>query len=745
MKRILAVCLALALSLCAFTVPACAEVPYNVTVDVVNQIVTVYSNEDGSIVRQMICSTGTQNYATKKGTYTLQPNVKKMERQEWYAFEEGWARYATRIVSQTLFHSYLFEKNDVNTIDWDAVSQLGVRASHGCVRMYVADAYWITRNLAAGTKVKITYGCDSDFYLRKLLIMKSFSVDDGVSYADFTGITDEEGCLGYGSTGEKVKDLQKLLIERGLYSGEIDGLYDEDMVRLVKIVQGAAGMKQNGICDGEFLDLLDSDDCPQSVMGSFESGSEGAGVMALQADLLSMGLYKGGLTGVYDTATEDAVKQYQTIAGVKADGIATPSVQSGISQALDTLESKYGRGNFAIFTTEKTVSVATVTSDSKLNLRSRANTTSTIYDRIAPNEKCYVVEKGETWSKVTHNGITGWLMNKYLTFATETEYTYNYGTADDAYPAIPRVESDNGGLLRVQTVTYAVSKSKNNLIARFTPAEKGTQEFKIPTGARFRVLEEDGKWTRVEYGGKQGYVLSKYLKYETVTELAEPEKPNDPGVTSYARIKRFSNPFVYAKADPNSDMLTELIPGTRIGIMEKGADYMRVNYRGVVGYIPVKRVTLDEEEIVNDPVPYEEDQWEQLWEDDAGDDGEDRMEDGDDGEETEPADIAQDEDRDTTGYPFDLVPPEDEAGNVPADDGDDAQDAADGPVDDTVYVYVDTGTDAELNLHSAPTADGKILTTLANSTRLTVLMDMGDWLYVEIEDLTGYVMSRYCR
>ncbi|MBE5806868.1 MAG: L,D-transpeptidase, partial [Clostridiales bacterium] len=67
--------------------------PYRITVDLTNQIVTIYSNEDGSIVRQMLCSAGVQD-STPQGTFYMEPNMKdKDDRKDWYHFK-GFGVYA---------------------------------------------------------------------------------------------------------------------------------------------------------------------------------------------------------------------------------------------------------------------------------------------------------------------------------------------------------------------------------------------------------------------------------------------------------------------------------------------------------------------------------------------------------------------------------------------------------------------------------------------------------------------------
>ena len=74
----------LCLMLCLPTLPAFADerLPYAIEVDIANQIVTVYSAADGSIVRQMLCSTG-MNGGTPIGTFHLTEKGRASERTEW--------------------------------------------------------------------------------------------------------------------------------------------------------------------------------------------------------------------------------------------------------------------------------------------------------------------------------------------------------------------------------------------------------------------------------------------------------------------------------------------------------------------------------------------------------------------------------------------------------------------------------------------------------------------------------------
>lgn len=59
-------------------------------------------------------------------------------------------------------------------------------------------------------------------------------------------------------------------------------------------------------------------------------GSQGAEVTAIQEALKDRGLFSGSVTGYYGTQTQAAVKRFQKIKGLSADGIAGPQTLSAL-------------------------------------------------------------------------------------------------------------------------------------------------------------------------------------------------------------------------------------------------------------------------------------------------------------------------------------------------------------------------------------------------------------------------------
>lgn len=164
MRKIRMLALALAALLLLGALPVFAAqaegetpLPYWLGVDVVNQRVTVYSTADNSVVHRWLCSTGTSSTPTPTGIYTI-PSGRNTVRKEWYKFGNVYVKWATRVTGGIYFHSVLFSKANDNTLIGSSLKKLGHQASHGCIRMEVPNAKWISDNIAIGTKVIIHKG-----------------------------------------------------------------------------------------------------------------------------------------------------------------------------------------------------------------------------------------------------------------------------------------------------------------------------------------------------------------------------------------------------------------------------------------------------------------------------------------------------------------------------------------------------------------------------------------------------------
>ncbi len=128
---------------------------YRINVSIDEQQVYIYklqSDLSYALVRTMTCSTGL-NDATPRGVFCGTTGAGA----RWHYFEEFdcWAQYAFFIEHDIMFHSVIYSKQDETTLRQSSVTALGHPASHGCVRLSLADAEWIYTTCPAGTVVTI--------------------------------------------------------------------------------------------------------------------------------------------------------------------------------------------------------------------------------------------------------------------------------------------------------------------------------------------------------------------------------------------------------------------------------------------------------------------------------------------------------------------------------------------------------------------------------------------------------------
>lgn len=240
--------------------PAPTPIPYAITVDVRNQVTTVYGlDENGEytqIVRQMLCSTGTKYFPSDIGQFTLSGRTAR-----WCYFPEwgSHAQYWTKINSSIAFHSVIYNTVDTMDLAVSSYKNLGSRASHGCIRLTVNDAKWIYKNCGQGVVVTITDDLPSDPELKRALKLPALNQSNMLPYVTATPTAAPvyvPGTLPYelkalkkNSSGEEVFWLQSKLKELGYYNGHIGGVYLDGTVNAVKAFQKANRLEQTGSAD----------------------------------------------------------------------------------------------------------------------------------------------------------------------------------------------------------------------------------------------------------------------------------------------------------------------------------------------------------------------------------------------------------------------------------------------------------------------------------------------------------------
>lgn len=138
--------------------------------------------------------------------------------------------------------------------------------------------------------------------------------------------------------------------------------------------------------------------------------------------------------------------------------------------------------------TSTTGTAGTVKCSSSVNLRSAANTSSSILAELKNGTKITVVSTANGWCKVTYSGKTGYIKQDYVSTT---------GSASNNTSA--------------STGTAAVVKCSSTVNFRSAASTSSTILGELKNGTAVTVLSTSNGWSKVSYAGKAGYISADYL------------------------------------------------------------------------------------------------------------------------------------------------------------------------------------------------------------------------------------------
>lgn len=167
--------------------------------------------------------------------------------------------------------------------------------------------------------------------------------------------------LGYGEYGEPVRQLQTKMAQndppfypnKGAKNNGIDGYFGDDTEDCVRRYQSYCGLDVDGLAGKSTYKSLggkkapnkpkpkpSKSNLPNGVYIANKPYPRGSDVEAIQKALASIYFYpnKGaknnGVDSVYGPNTADAVRRFQSVSGLKADGKYGPDTKSALEKAI---------------------------------------------------------------------------------------------------------------------------------------------------------------------------------------------------------------------------------------------------------------------------------------------------------------------------------------------------------------------------------------------------------------------------
>ena len=147
------------------------------------------------------------------------------------------------------------------------------------------------------------------------------------------------------------------------------------------------------------------------------------------------------------------------------------------------------------------------TEQGSLNLREKAN--GKVICTIPQYAMVIVVSRGSSWTKVYYQGVTGYVMTKFLSFSSvQTPATATPKPA--ATPTLPPQNNNQTGHVIGYATVHTASGSLNIRERADADAKViGT----IPQNAQVAIYQKGTVWSKVGYQGINGYVMSSFLSF----------------------------------------------------------------------------------------------------------------------------------------------------------------------------------------------------------------------------------------
>jgi len=598
------------------------DMPYYIVVDLENQVVTIYDSATDAVVRQMLCSSGRN--ITPVGTFIMPRGRADRDRKPWYyiAIYDRFVKYASRIYDMILFHSIPYRRQSLQSIDARAAGELGEPTSHGCIRLRWQDAAFISENCLPGTLVRIEEGHQRDEALRELLRQQTYDAASGLSYESFLGISKEAGALARSSEGPEVLNLQYRLRDLGLYDGALSGVYDSATVNAVRKAQYISGDALDGVATLEYQAVLYGPDAPVAMEVRLTEGMSGPAVKVLQQNLVSLGLYPDAPDSVFDADVVKAVSQFQRAYGWEEDGEATPTLQKAVAYEAGRLAEAFGGQTYTCERVGEPMPMARVNVKEGARLREEPIQQSRTLKRLSEGRQMIVLDRGEDWSRVKASGEEGFVRNDLLAFydrlVVQMKYTsqaedlvYTIGNGVEDYRAGAELpcevfettlaandqQVDVDSLENYVTVDTGVGGPPLNL--RQAPDSNSAVLDTVENGRRFKVQRRLSEWTQVEYRGRTGYLMNRYLAFWTGPEDALDEEldadAGDVPVMSYATVRSTmgSKASVYEENADGAAILGNLPNATRVEVLSAADGWCWIRYEGREGYMTVEDLKLE--------------------------------------------------------------------------------------------------------------------------------------------------------
>lgn len=380
----------------------------------------------------------------------------------------------------------------------------------------------------------------------------------------------------------------------------------------------------------------------------------------------------------------------------RGTGVTVESVSGGWSKV--TVNGKTGYVSSRYLSSAKlstnavksTTKYVHVDANSHLLLRQNPSTSSKILSSLKPGTSVKVLSGSGSWSKVSVGGRTGYVHSEYLSSSKGTTNSSTTAVKTTSQTLSP-VKITTSSLTIKPITKYVNVDADSDLLLRSRPSTSGSILSRLKKGTGVTVLLTSGSWSKVSVDGKTGYVSSRYLTSggNVTTSSVSSAKTT----TKYVNVDADSSLLLRSRATTSSPIISRLKKGTSVTVLSTSGIWAKVTVSGKTGYVHASYLSAAKGTPADGS---------------AGSTG-------------------------NTGS----------KGNTGSTGNTGNSGSAVSPVSQALKKIVSVSEGSSLNMRTAPSLKGSILTHLSNGAVVDVLSDASGWAKVNVNGKTGYVSSAY--
>ena len=259
------------------------------------------------------------------------------------------------------------------------------------------------------------------------------------------------------------------------------------------------------------------------------------------------------------------------------------------------------------------------TASGSLNLRLQPSRNAGVIAQIPQYATVQVQQIGSEWCYVAYQGQLGYVMTSFLSFDTHVSQEPDEKEEN---------ESDGGWEDdSVETSLYAtVNTSSGSLNLRRYPSGDERVLTTIPRLTRILVTSYGDEWCAAQYGGHDGYVMTRFLLFEQretapdtdIPQVDDREEDADSTSSVAAWVNTSSGSLNLRDAPERyAQVIAEIPRFAQVLLLNQGSEWSYVCYQNQYGYVMTSYLSIGEDAPAADDWFEQADDAESDWTDDS--------------------------------------------------------------------------------------------------------------------------------